>query len=221
MIKRGQDTTQEEASSKSDAALDRNASVLADWLKDMPIGQLHPLMQQPMAAMAAATAVGLGLSSQFAGFMLGAMQGLNGTSRQPVPSAPAEPPVQVKGSEPEEKPAEAPETLEPNAPVALQPVAAVVEPGKPVRKPRVAPSARVKAKPQTQVAAMSQPDDLKRIAGIGPKLEQVLNAMGVTSFADIVALTEADIARIDGELGFNGRIARDGWVEQAKALSKG
>ncbi|WP_245448055.1 5' DNA nuclease [Neorhizobium sp. T6_25] len=62
--------------------------------------------------------------------------------------------------------------------------------------------------------------DLKRISGIGPKLEGVLNDMGVTSLAQVAAWNEADIARFDKELGFEGRISRDDWVGQAKALLK-
>ncbi|URK88043.1 hypothetical protein LP421_10890 [Rhizobium sp. RCAM05350] len=49
---------------------------MAEWLKDMPKVPLHPLMQHPAAAMAAATAIGFGMTSQIAGFVLGAMQGL-------------------------------------------------------------------------------------------------------------------------------------------------
>lgn len=66
-----------------------------------------------------------------------------------------------------------------------------------------------------------KPDDLKRISGIGPKVEQVLNGMGVTRFADIAAWTADDIAKFDTELGFSGRIERDDWVGQAKALAGG
>ncbi len=64
-------------------------------------------------------------------------------------------------------------------------------------------------------------DDLKRISGIGPKVEQVLNGLGVTRYAEIAAWTADDIARFDTELGFAGRIGRDDWVGQAKALMGG
>jgi predicted flap endonuclease-1-like 5' DNA nuclease len=63
------------------------------------------------------------------------------------------------------------------------------------------------------------PDDLERIRGIGPVLRQRLNGLGITTFAQIAAFTEADLARLDEVLDFKGRIAREGWVEQAKALS--
>lgn len=63
------------------------------------------------------------------------------------------------------------------------------------------------------------PDDLERIRGIGPVLRQRLNRLGITTFAQIAAFTEADLARLDEVLESKGRIVREGWVEQAKTLS--
>lgn len=64
-------------------------------------------------------------------------------------------------------------------------------------------------------------DDLKKLSGVGPALEKKLLEAGVTSFAQIAAWTEADIAEFDEKLSFKGRIEREGWVEQAKELAKG
>nr|WP_298897611.1 hypothetical protein [uncultured Altererythrobacter sp.] len=65
-------------------------------------------------------------------------------------------------------------------------------------------------------------DDLTRIKGLGPKIATLLHEQGVTCFADIAAWTDADIERVDAQLGrFQGRIHRDAWVEQAKLLSAG
>lgn len=65
-------------------------------------------------------------------------------------------------------------------------------------------------------------DDLSRIKGIGPKLVALLGELGVTSFAQIAAWSEADVTRIDAQLGrFAGRITRDQWIEQAKLLATG
>jgi NADH-quinone oxidoreductase subunit E len=64
-------------------------------------------------------------------------------------------------------------------------------------------------------------DDLKQLKGVGPKLEQVLNELGVYHFDQVAAWTEAEIAWIDDRLKFRGRIQRDGWVEQAKTLAAG
>lgn len=79
---------------------------------------------------------------------------------------------------------------------------------------------RQSAAPQS--ASTDQADDLTRIKGIGPKLAAQLQAMGVISFAQIAAWSEADIDRIDAGLGrFQGRIRRDSWVDQARYLENG
>jgi predicted flap endonuclease-1-like 5' DNA nuclease len=68
----------------------------------------------------------------------------------------------------------------------------------------------------------SDGDDLTRIKGVGPKLAALLNEQGITQFAQIAAWTDADIDRIDAQLGrFEGRIRRDDWVSQAKLLASG
>lgn len=68
--------------------------------------------------------------------------------------------------------------------------------------------------------AESGGDDLRRIKGVGPKLVALLSGLGITSYAQIAAWTEADIDRIDAQLGtFAGRIRRDSWVEQAGFLA--
>ena len=60
-----------------------------------------------------------------------------------------------------------------------------------------------------------QPDDLKKISGVGPKLEGLLNQNGVFHFDQIAAWTPAEIAYMDDQLSFKGRIERDGWIDQA------
>jgi predicted flap endonuclease-1-like 5' DNA nuclease len=62
------------------------------------------------------------------------------------------------------------------------------------------------------------PDDLERIRGIGPVLRQQLNKLGITTFAQLAAFSDKEITRLDEVLDFKGRVAREGWVEQAKAL---
>lgn len=71
----------------------------------------------------------------------------------------------------------------------------------------------------TDVDTSPDRDDLKRISGIGPKLERVLNANGIFRFRQIADWQDADIDAIDEQLtGFRGRIRRDDWVGQAKKL---
>ncbi|KOF22224.1 NADH:ubiquinone oxidoreductase [Ensifer adhaerens] len=185
---------------------------MAEWMKSMPQVPLHPLMAHPAGAVAAATALGFGLSSHIAGVMLGAMQGavealqkgsaLAGQMQTGVPAevVPAKAvPVQAEAKQ---------ETVKPV--VTNRSTASKPEAEKKPAEPAKAPAAS-KAKARA-------PDDLKRISGIGPKLEQVLNGKGILRFADIAAWSDADVARFDDELGFGGRILRDDWVKQAKAL---
>ncbi|WP_248304563.1 polyhydroxyalkanoate depolymerase [Breoghania sp. L-A4] len=72
--------------------------------------------------------------------------------------------------------------------------------------------------------ALQQPkgavDDLKVISGIGPKLETALNSVGIFHYWQIADLTQTQITELDERLSFKGRIARDGWIEQARALAR-
>lgn len=58
-------------------------------------------------------------------------------------------------------------------------------------------------------------DDLKKISGVGPKLEGVLHENGVFHFDQIAAWGSDEIAYMDDRLSFKGRIERDGWIDQA------
>jgi small subunit ribosomal protein S2 len=61
-------------------------------------------------------------------------------------------------------------------------------------------------------------DDLSKLKGVGPQLEKQLNEAGIFHFWQIAAMSDADVASVDASMKLNGRIARDGWVEAAKAL---
>ncbi|MCY0095325.1 NADH-quinone oxidoreductase subunit E [Hoeflea ulvae] len=67
----------------------------------------------------------------------------------------------------------------------------------------------------------ANPDDLKLISGVGPKIEGILNSLGIYTFEQIAAWTQAECDWADGYLRFKGRIDRDDWLNQAKALAKG
>ena len=105
---------------------------------------------------------------------------------------------------------------------------------KPPVKPAPQPVAALKApEPVAALPKQSRPallaaarggvsDDLKRIKGIGPKLEAMLHGMGVHHFDQIASWTEAELAWVDDNLeGFKGRASRDAWVDQAKVLAAG
>lgn len=78
-------------------------------------------------------------------------------------------------------------------------------------------------KPATLTAAREGgADDLKRIKGIGPKLEKLCNTMGFFHFDQIAAWTPDEMAWVNANLeGFKGRATRDKWIEQAKLLASG
>lgn len=82
------------------------------------------------------------------------------------------------------------------------------------------------AKPAPDKAAVKptragKSDDLRQINGIGPVLVAKLGALGITRVAQIAAFTANDVERISDNLKLKGRIERDRWVEQAKALNVG
>jgi small subunit ribosomal protein S2 len=64
-----------------------------------------------------------------------------------------------------------------------------------------------------------EPDDLKRITGVGPVLEQKLRDLGVTRLDQIANFTEEDVEKIDRALNIKGRVAKDDWVGQARVLA--
>lgn len=82
--------------------------------------------------------------------------------------------------------------------------------GKP-KKPRALKAAR-----------KSGADDLKMIKGVGPKLEQLLNSIGIFHYDQIANWGAGEVEWADNELvGFKGRVSRDNWVEQASVLAEG
>jgi len=136
---------------------------------------------------------------------------------EPVPVAAPEPVVEAApkpkaAPKPEPKPKAEPKSKAEPKPKAEP--AAKAEP-----KPKAAPKPKAEPKPAPAPAA---PDDLSRIKGLGPKLQKLLPELGITTFAQIAAMTDADLAELDTKLGaFAGRPAKDSWVEQAKFLAAG
>jgi predicted flap endonuclease-1-like 5' DNA nuclease len=65
-------------------------------------------------------------------------------------------------------------------------------------------------------------DNLKKIKGVGPKLEQLCNRLGFWHFDQIANWTDDEVVWVDANLeGFKGRVTRDNWVEQARLLAEG
>ena len=73
--------------------------------------------------------------------------------------------------------------------------------------------------PPPILAGLGEPDDLKLIVGVGPVLERMLHSLGVTTFRQIARWSDREVAEFDAKLPeFPGRIVRDQWVTQARAL---
>lgn len=66
-----------------------------------------------------------------------------------------------------------------------------------------------------------KPDDLKKLKGVGPKLEATLHELGFYHFDQVANWGPAEVAWVDSRLKFKGRIERDGWIDQAKVLAAG
>ena len=101
-----------------------------------------------------------------------------------------------------------------------------MKPAKPKPTKNVAAKAAPKPAPKPKVLYTDgptdgAPDDLKKIKGIGPKFEGDLNSKGIYYFRQIGAWKAADIKMVEGVIdSFPGRIKRDEWVKQGKALAK-
>lgn len=83
-----------------------------------------------------------------------------------------------------------------------------------------APSLEDKNRP-VGIAKPANPEDLKMISGVGPKIEGILHSLGIYTFAQVASWKKAEREWVDGYLKFKGRIEREDWVKQAKALAKG
>jgi len=90
-------------------------------------------------------------------------------------------------------------------------------------QPALRNSALIDAPPVAQRSdTVAIDSELSRLKGVGPKLIALLAELGVSDLAQVAAWDEAEISRIDAQLGrFAGRITRDDWVGQARLLQAG
>ena len=118
------------------------------------------------------------------------------------------------------------------APAAATPAPAAATTPAPAPAPAATPKAPEPTPSETAESGKKAPrklfdapagpaDDLKLITGIGPVLEKTLNAIGITTWSQVAKLTPEQIAEVEGEVGFKGRIERDNWLKQADALARG
>ncbi|MGP9819473.1 hypothetical protein ACTZWW_05625 [Salinarimonas sp. NSM] len=123
-------------------------------------------------------------------------------ARDPAPAAPAE--------------------SEPIGESASSSDAAAVAPGAASPAPAVAEAQAdtVGTRPSALDAPRGTADDLKRINGIGPANERKLNALGIYHFDQMSGWDEAQVRWVGTYLAFPGRIERERWVAQARALAE-
>lgn len=112
------------------------------------------------------------------------------------------------------------------APVAAAPAAVAAVKARSAPKPidvsEFDQSTKIPSDRPAIAAAVGPADDLSRIKGIGPKLHELCNSLGIKRFDQIAAWSARDVAMVDEHLGgFKGRVTRDEWVAQAKLLADG
>jgi len=67
-------------------------------------------------------------------------------------------------------------------------------------------------------APRGAPDDLTKLTGVGPQLAQKLNEAGIFHYWQVAAMQSADVEQLDKDAKLNGRVERDGWIAQARAM---
>ncbi len=191
------------------------------WLGAAVLGVLAALLLHRWAGVALAPAVVIGALVLGMGGVLGPGV-LCPTARdaprdEPAPVAPrvaaAAPRTAAEAGE-----ARAPRVSDPSGPSgahdAARPVSGLDAALARAQRPREAPAPEFLSAPRGGKA-----DDLKLIRGIGPRLERLLNEVGVWHFDQIAAWRARDIALVDEKMtGFHGRITRDEWVRQAREI---
>ena len=124
----------------------------------------------------------------------------------------------AKAPEPKAEPKAEPEAPEPKAPKTETKAEAKAEAQPKAKAP---PKAEAPAAADTPMFERpeGEPDDLKKLPGVGPATEKKLNALGIATYAQIAALTAEEIAQVDAALKLKGKIEQDDWPALAKELA--
>ncbi|MEL7482438.1 MAG: 50S ribosomal protein L21 [Pseudomonadota bacterium] len=81
------------------------------------------------------------------------------------------------------------------------------------------PAAKKAAAPKAE-AAPAKADDLTKMKGLGKVFAGKLEAEGITSFAQIAAMSADDVAALEEKIGAAGKFESNDWVAQAKDFAK-
>ncbi len=82
-------------------------------------------------------------------------------------------------------------------------------------------SPKAKAQAASASASSSAEDDLKKIEGIGPKIEATLKNAGINTFADLAAQTPEKLQKILDDAGYTRINNPETWHEQAALAAEG
>lgn len=109
------------------------------------------------------------------------------------------------------------EIKEPQTVAVKRPMQAKTPTGVPVvLVPEAAPPVATDPAP-----AAPKSDDLRRVEGIGPKIESVLNAAGITTFSHLAVTTPETLREILTEAGVTAVSDPTTWPEQAELAAQG
>ena len=122
----------------------------------------------------------------------------------------------AKAPEPE---AQEPEAQEPDAPETKAPDTEAKAEAPPRAKAQPKAKAPSGADAPVFERPEGEPDDLKKLPGVGPATEKKLNALGIATYAQIAAFTAEEIATVDAALKLKGKIEADDWPALAKELA--
>ena len=79
-----------------------------------------------------------------------------------------------------------------------------------------------KGKKITKLKAVSKKDDFRKIEGIGPKIQEILNNAGIETYKSLSNKSRSSIKKLLNEAGSQFRMHEpESWPQQAKLLAKG
>ena len=131
------------------------------------------------------------------------------TAKAVAPAPAKAAPAPAKAAPAPTKPAPPPAKVAQTGAKATPPPAAAISDGKPQQPKGIA------------APRGGKPDNLRRISGIGAKIERTLHGLGYFHFDQIASWTPEEVRWVDEHLNFKGRIARDEWQRQARLLAGG
>ncbi|MDG4893943.1 MAG: NADH-ubiquinone dehydrogenase [Mesorhizobium sp.] len=211
--------------------LDQLEKMNQDLTKMMPkeMASAVNLFAHPVAGAAAMSALGIGLANHAVGMWMGAFAGALEASQRMLQPFLDDLEAQSEAAANASKARKATETLIAEAQTFARDVTDFA--ANATEKALDATGTDIVAQPAATglmpedfrqpkgVDKPAKPSDLKAISGIGPKLEKVLNGLGIWTYEQIAAWTSQEIAWVEDYLSLAGRVGRDDWTAQAAALA--